>query len=221
MKLPKIKICGLTRTEEAGFLNESKADYAGFVLYEKSKRSVTIAQAENIRKELSPEIRQVAVVVSPERSLCQELEQAGFDILQIHGKMHPELPEQSRIPIWRACNLKNIRELERLEHHENIIGYVADAGQAGGGIPFDWQNCRNGREWKERYFHGKTFVLAGGLSCRNVGEGIRRFHPDVADVSSGVESSFRRSSDNQEIRRKDRKLIFDFIKEVRGQEYGT
>lgn len=79
-------------------MNESKADYAGFVFYEKSKRSVTIAQAENIRKELSPEIRQVAVVVSPERSLCQELEQAGFDILQIHGKMHPELPEQPGFP---------------------------------------------------------------------------------------------------------------------------
>ena len=49
----KIKICGLTDPRETIFLNEAGADYAGFVFYEKSKRNITIAQAEVIREKLN------------------------------------------------------------------------------------------------------------------------------------------------------------------------
>ena len=63
-RAPEIKICGITAMEEARWLNEAGADYAGFVFYEKSKRNILIADAVEIKKCLDPSIRTVAVTVS-------------------------------------------------------------------------------------------------------------------------------------------------------------
>ena len=207
MKTPQIKICGLTRTEEADFLNQVKADYAGFVFFEKSKRNVTFAQAEDIQKGLSPDIKRVAVTVSPDVTLCQKIMEYGFDILQVHGELKPEVLEQCRLPIWRACNMEKPEELGKLEHHEKITAYVVDAKTAGSGQTFDWQGSRELAEKKEYYFQGKAFVLAGGLNSQNAAEGIKLFAPDVVDISSGVERSPGEG--------KDQGLIMEFVKKVR------
>lgn len=206
MNVPQIKICGLTRLEEAGYLNEVKADYAGFVFYRKSKRNVTMDQARLVHTGLSENIKCVAVTVSPDVRLCQQIEEAGFDILQVHGELKPEVLIQSQIPIWRACNIKDIKELEQLEQHEKIVAYLVDASDYGSGRTFDWQSCQDIKEKKEHYFKGKTFVLAGGLNSENVAEGVQTFEPDIVDVSSGVEKDGR----------KDRQLIADFVRSARG-----
>lgn len=205
MSFSQIKICGLTRQEEAEFLNEVKADYAGFVFYPKSKRNVTIARALTIRALLAEAIKCVAVTVSPDVKLCRQIEEAGFDILQVHGELKQEVLKQSKIPIWRSCNIKDTKELEQLEQHEKIAAYLVDAETYGSGRTFDWQNCRDIIEKRERYFQGKTFVLAGGLHSGNVAEGIRLFEPDIVDVSSGVEKDGK----------KDRQLVVDFVRSVR------
>lgn len=201
MKKPQVKICGLTRPEEAEFLNEVEADYAGFVFYSKSKRNVTVEQAGLIRASLDDNIKCVAVTVSPDVKLYRQVEEAGFDILQVHGNLEPEVLEQSKLPIWRSCNIQKTEELEKLEQHEKIVAYLVDAETYGSGKTFDWQNSQAIKEKKEHYFKGKTFVLAGGLNSKNVAEGIRIFEPDIVDVSSGVEKDGR----------KDRQLIVDFV----------
>lgn len=234
MRSPKIKICGLTKPEEADFLNQVKADYAGFVFFEKSKRNVTFPQAKEILSRLSSDIKRVAVTVSPDVTLCRKIEEYGFDILQVHGELKPEVLEQSGLPIWRACNIENTQDLKRLEHHEKITAYVVDAKTAGSGQTFDWQSSREAADRKEYYFHGKGFVLAGGLHSGNVTEGIELFQPDVVDVSSGVErspdktaaSDMKKGSDEKTISKvekgssthspgKDGQLILDFVKQVR------
>lgn len=213
MKSPKIKICGLTKPEEADFLNQVKVDYAGFVFFAKSKRNVTFTQAEEIQKVLSPDIKRVAVTVSPDVMLCQQIEEHGFDVLQVHGELKPEVLKQSKLPIWRACNIEKAEELKQLEHHEKITAYVVDAKTAGSGQTFDWQNSREVARKKEYYFHGKAFVLAGGLNSGNVVEGMELFAPDVLDVSSGVENDFGAG--------KDRELIIEFVKKVKKYSRGT
>lgn len=216
MKTPKIKICGLTRPEEADFLNEVRADYAGFVFFEKSKRNVTFAQAKEIQNRLSVDIKRVAVTVSPDLELYHQIAEAGFDILQVHGALSPEVLEQSAIPIWRACNMEKTEELEQLEDHENITAYVVDAKTAGSGKTFDWQSSREVMERKEQYFHGKAFILAGGLHSQNVREGIKLFEPDVVDVSSGVEKIFSGAEGfGAGHTGKDRQLILEFVTQVR------
>lgn len=209
MKTPHIKICGLTRVEEAEFLNRQKAEYAGFVFFEKSKRNVSVEKAKEIGKQLSPDIKKAAVTVSPGLELLEQIEQAGFELLQVHGTLKREILEKSRLPIWRACNLKEIEEIEHLEQHEKITGYVIDAGTAGSGKTFDWNISQEIlREARNKIFAGKQFILAGGLNPENVKKGIEIFSPDVVDVSSGVEGT----NGKEEV------LIKEFIRKVKEHE---
>ena len=76
----KIKICGLTRPEEADYVNRSEVDFAGMVLFfPKSKRNIAIEQAKTILAALDPSVKSVAVVVSPTLEQAMQIEQAGFD----------------------------------------------------------------------------------------------------------------------------------------------
>ena len=81
----QVKICGLTKEEEATYLNDVGADYAGFVFYPKSKRNISFAQAKAIREQLNPQIQAVAVTVSPDRNMIQEIINSGFDVIQAQG----------------------------------------------------------------------------------------------------------------------------------------
>lgn len=204
MGIPKIKICGITRLEEAEFLSQVKVDYAGFVFYGKSRRNITFSQAWEIQKALPPSIKQVAVTVSPDLLLCRQIQEAGFDILQVHGRLGNEVLEEAKIPIWRACNIESAKDLGQIEDHEKIEAYVVDGKAAGSGETFDWHKSLAVAGQKERYFYGKAFVLAGGLHPGNVAEGIRIFQPDIVDVSSGVEVGTG----------KDRQLVQSFVEAV-------
>lgn len=215
MREPKIKICGLTRIEDAKALNEAQADYAGFVFYEKSKRNVSVKDAEKIGSILNDRIEKVAVTINPDEKLLEQIEQAGFHILQVHGELKKEVLEKSHIPIWRACNLKEIKDVEQLEQHKKIQGYVIDAGTAGSGNTFDWEQHQESiRKMRNTLFAGKQFILAGGLQIENVRKGIELFSPDVVDISSGVERKEEQKS-GQEKSGKDKALILEFVKKVR------
>lgn len=208
MEAPKIKICGITKPQEAEFLNEAEAEYAGFVFYAQSKRNVSFPMAKQIQEALSSHIKKVAVTVSPDISLCQQIAEARFDILQVHGRLDPKVLKASELPIWRACNIDSseaLEHLEELECHEKIAAYVLDAQTAGSGKTFNWQVSKAILEKREQHFQGNSFVLAGGLHSGNVEEGIQRFRPDIVDVSSGVEANGG----------KDRQMILDFVRKVR------
>jgi len=191
---PKIKICGLRTKEDAAILNENQVDFAGFVLFfEKSKRCVEIEQAVQIMKYLSGTIRTVAVTVSPTVGQLHQIEAAGFDFLQVHGDLLPQVLEEADLPILRAVNitgkvLSSKQDLQALEISDKIAGYVLDGKNPGGGKNFDWgrmkpaiQNVFSGKR------SDKLFMLAGGLYPENVEQAVRLLSPDIVDVSSGVE----------------------------------
>lgn len=180
--MTKIKICGLTTPQEAEWVSKSQVDYAGMVLFfPKSKRNITIEQAKEIMKSMLPQIKKVAVVVSPSALQIKEIQEAGFDIVQIHGQVLPEALETLRIPFLRAFNVDNMQEWERYEAEPKCIGYVFDAVKPGSGETFDWSSIPNLPE------DGKPYLLAGGLNSANVGGAIAAMHPYGVDVSSGVE----------------------------------
>ena len=209
--MTKIKICGITGEDEIAALNETGVDYAGFVLYEKSKRYVTVQKARQLFEKLNKGIRKVAVTVAPERALIEDIGRAGFDLLQVHGVDAAEaerIAAQTKLPVWLAVNLRDPAEVRRWrrEEYHRIAGIVLDlslihiwivldAGAYGSGKTFGWEQdgqdemCCAVRAFREKLLaEGLTFVLAGGLNAENVAEGIRIFAPDVADVSSGVET---------------------------------
>lgn len=211
IKIPKVKICGITEEREAEFLNEGKADYAGMVFYEKSRRNISFIQAEKLIRCLDAEIGKVAVAVNPTLEFAKEAAQRGFDLLQVHGNIEKKVRENSPIPIWRAVNITDADALhaffeeEEKAGMEGIIGYVADGMGYGGGRPFDWKGlCVNVR----KQLKGKQLILAGGLTEQNVKEGICCFLPDIVDVSSGVEEEGKKS----------RAKIIKFIRKVREYE---
>lgn len=183
MKQPYIKICGLRTEEDAVYLNENQVNFAGFILfYPKSKRFVTMEQAVSIKKILKPEIKKVAVTVSPALWQLKEIEEAGFDYIQIHGILEEQILETAKIPILRAFNVSDGTEYAKLNTHANIAGYVLDGKIPGNGETFDWTLL------KQFDKQDKMLMLAGGLNAENVERAILEVRPDIVDVSSGVES---------------------------------
>ena len=206
----KVKICGITKPQEARYLNEAGADYAGFVFFAKSKRNVTVDEALAIQAELHPPIKRVAITVAPDRRLVERIEDAGFDILQVHQSIDREILEHVHIPVWFAVNIadevqltEKIKFLEELPDvlFDKIEAFVVDGADYGSGKTFDWDILKNIPH------DNKLFLLAGGLDCSNVLDAIKIINPDIVDVSSGVE--------NETTTGKSREKISGFITAVR------
>lgn len=192
----KIKICGLTDVKEAQALNRHHVDFAGFVLFfPKSRRNISIAQAEEIMQALIPSIKKVAVVVSPTAEQARRIEEAGFDYIQIHGELSKEVLAQLKIPILRAFNVSDMDQYECYHKCEKIAGYVFDAAEPGSGKVFDWNLV------KDIPRDEKQFLLAGGLCAENVAQAIASVQPDGVDVSSGVEYDDGNGKDAAKIER--------------------
>ncbi len=211
--MTKIKICGIRTVAEAEYLNQYPVDYAGIVLYEKSKRYVPFVKVQDIFKKLNHNITKVAVAVSPDETVRQKVAQEGFDILQVHGECKKRLSwhGSDRLKIWRAVNVGNINDLLHFDWEEakRFDAIVLDAKNYGSGQTFGW-DTENQTEilfnFREKLrTQDISFILAGGLNADNVKEGIRLFSPDIVDVSSGVENETG----------KDKDKIENFVKQVK------
>ena len=191
----KIKVCGLTSKEEAGYLMENQVDFAGFVVFfPKSRRNVSLGQAKEIMVSLPEGIQKVAVTVSPTAEQVCQIEEAGFDYVQVHGELSKEVLEVVKLPVLKAFNITDMESYGTFRDCKKIAGYVFDAAEPGSGKSFDWELV------KKLPRDGKLFLLAGGLCAENVARAIRVLHPDGVDVSSGVEYEGRPGKDPQKIK---------------------
>lgn len=213
----EIKICGITKPEEATYLNKGSANYAGFVFFEKSKRNLNIEKAREIFEVLDTNIKKVAVVVSPDVEMVEKLQKEDFDILQIHKNLSEEVLKTAIKPIWYAVNISDTKEAEDKiswinslpeELSDKIKGIVVDAPEFGSGKTFNWRKSKRllkaGSQSPPEEgldIGDRLFILAGGLRPENVKEAIEIFDPDIVDVSSGVEGE----------NGKDESLVLSFI----------
>ena len=187
--MTQIKICGFTDPKEAAFISYPDVSYMGMVLFfEKSKRNISLETAKAIMRAADPRIRKVAVVVSPTVEQAKDIEKAGFDFLQVHGVLQKDVLIETAIPIIRAYNGGAGEEAE----NPRICAYLFDAAEPGSGKAFDWKMLAE----KKRT---KPWFLAGGLTAGNVGRAISLIHPDVVDISSGVEYTDRKGKDPEKI----------------------
>lgn len=204
--MTKVKICGLSREADIEAVNAAGADYAGFVFFEKSKRNISFARAEELLKRLEPSIQSVAVCVSPKMPDICTMRDLGFDIIQIHGEIPADCRSDEGIALWQAVNIAGEVSDSLFCKEPNIKGYVIDGAQYGSGKTFDWGNSGKQNAVFDRLREkNKKIILAGGLNPDNVQNGIRLFAPDVVDVSSGVEINGKKDAD----------LINAFIRKVR------
>lgn len=183
----RVKICGITRLEDALFAVNAGADALGFVFYDKSPRHVAAPQAAVMCCALPPFVTRVGLFVdaSPDR-VKGILQAVSLDLLQFHGDETPAYCAQFGKPYIKAIRIHAATDL--LKYAANFAtasGLLLDAyvpGIPGGtGETFDWslvpKECP------------KPLILSGGLTPDNVSEAIKQTRPWAVDVSSGVESA--------------------------------
>ena len=181
---PQIKICGLVCEEDILLVNQLDINYVGFVLfYEKSKRCISIEKAKELIKKIRPDIKTVAVVVSPTQAQIKEIEEEGFDVIQIHGDLSETIMNQIHIPLFRAGNISGSTDVQKIKElqSDKISCIVVDGKEPGSGRTFQWEYLL------ENVDSSMKIMLAGGLNEKNVCTAIEMVNPYIVDVSSSVE----------------------------------
>ena len=193
--MTKVKICGLTRSEDIECANRVKPDFIGMVFYAKSKRAVTAQQAALLKAMLAPSIKAVGVFVNAEIDFIAKLTQAGIiDIIQLHGdedadyitRLHQELANKNvSVPIIKAIRVRSEESLLNLEQYQ-VDFFLFDTykpGHYGGtGERFNLE--------LEQVKIPKPYFIAGGLDAGNVAQVVAENSQAYAvDVSGGVEDA--------------------------------
>ena len=186
----RIKICGITRTQDARAAAEAGADAIGLVFYPQSPRYLSGERAVEIRDALPPFVQTVALFVNPDAAqVAQVLQRVRPAMLQFHGDETPEFCAQFGMPYVKACRVKpGVDALEYLRPFSRAAAWLFDSyvpEYGGVGESFDWSLVpARSPEPGDR-----PRILSGGLARDNVAEAIRRVRPWGVDVSSGVESA--------------------------------
>ena len=198
-----IKFCGLRREEDISFVNELKAEFAGFIMSPKFWRYVSPEDVRKLRKGLNGETKVIGVFVDEDVSYVAGVINDGIiDIAQLHGSESEEYISELRektngkAVITKVFLIKSDDDIAKAK--ASLADYVLlDSGVGGTGETFDWELIKN---------IGRDYFLAGGLNATNVKDAVDRFNPFAVDVSSGVETD----------KIKDFKKMEAFAKAVRG-----
>jgi len=183
----RVKICGITRPEDAIAAAYAGADAIGLVFYSPSPRAVDIDTALSIVRALPPFVTTVGLFVdaAPE-AVRAVLAAVPLDLLQFHGDEPDEYCQQFLRPYVKALRVQSGDDLNALTAKwPGACGILLDSfkqGVPGGtGEVFDWSLIPADRHW--------NLILAGGLDAGNVAEAVRRCQPWAVDVSGGVEQT--------------------------------
>jgi phosphoribosylanthranilate isomerase len=182
----RVKICGITRRQDAEIAIENGADALGFVFYAPSPRAVTIEQAQPLVAQLPAFVTKVALFVdeTPEQ-IRQCLSLLAIDLLQFHGDETAVFCEQFNKPYIKAIRMRDDTDLAEIaKQYASASALLLDSFQpgvpGGTGLAFDWSLISH---------INKPIILAGGLTPDNVQMAIQQVSPYAVDVSGGVESA--------------------------------
>ncbi len=181
------KICGITRPEDGRLAAEWGADAIGLVFYAKSKRAVSVAQAQAVVVALPPFVSVVALFVNETAAQIREvLRQVPIDVIQFHGDEDDAFCRQFGRPYLKAVRVRNADDIQtactRFPNARALLYDAYHPSEYGGtGQHFDWTLLPAQLP--------KPWVLAGGLTPQNVAEAIRISGARAVDVSGGVEAA--------------------------------
>lgn len=181
----RVKICGITRAEDAATAIALGADALGFVFYAPSPRAVSAQQAQAIIQGLPPFISKVGLFVNASADEVREtIAISGIDCLQFHGDEDVAFCAQFNLPYYKAIRVKagvNLVqcELDFASATALLLDTYSEKAVGGTGLSFDWQLIPDGLH--------KPLILAGGLHADNVAQAVQQVQPFAVDVSGGVE----------------------------------
>ncbi len=187
MSRTRIKICGITRTEDALLACELGADAIGLVMTPSSPRCVSVERARRIRDALPSFVSAVMLTHDlPLDHLAKLIDAVQPDLIQFHGSEDATFCESFGVHYIKAIGMAgevDVRAMTAM--HPHARGFVLDGhapGARGGqGRTFDWSRIPRDL--------GRPIILAGGLNADNVARAIVEVRPWAVDVASGVESS--------------------------------
>ena len=203
MQRTRVKICGITRPQDAAAVVEQGADALGLVFYPPSPRAVTIEQAQRVVAEVPAFVTVTALFVNPSVEQVQStIDNVRIDLLQFHGDEDDAFCRQFNRPYIKALRVRQASDLvASCLRFPDSLAILLDSykpGIPGGtGETFDWSLIPAELP--------KPLILAGGLECDNVTQAIQQTNPFAVDVSGGVESAKGIKDDN---------LIAEFMHEV-------
>ncbi len=205
MRALVVKICGVTRAADAEAAAAAGADWIGLNFWSRSRRRVTVEQAQEVARAIPREILRVGVFVNAPLAVVRATALAvGLDLIQLHGDEDARYMAALGLPTLRALRVAGRESLRTLDElvGDTILLDAPSASYGGSGEVFDWALAR------EVAARGKRVILAGGLTAENVAQAIREARPHGVDVATGVESAPGV---------KDAELMRRFVHAARGQ----
>ncbi len=183
----RVKVCGITRREDALAAVEAGVDAIGLVFYPPSPRCVSVEQAAAIVRELPPFVTSVGLFVNADaETIAEVVGEVQIDLIQFHGNECPDYCATHARPWIRALRMKDDIDLAaEAARFAGARGLLLDAyrpGVPGGtGETFDWSRIPAALAGR--------IVLAGGLDPDNVEQAVRQVRPFAVDVSGGIEAA--------------------------------
>lgn len=186
-----VKICGVTRADEAHAIVDAGVDALGINFWPNSKRYLPLDQATPWLRELADTVPRVAVTVNAPDTTLRAIRDSGvIDWIQLHGDETPDRVaslRQEGLPVFKALGVRDRTALEAAADYDSptlLLDAYAPGTYGGGGETMDWTLGADAvRRWPDR-----QILLAGGLTPENVAAAIRQVRPAAVDVASGVES---------------------------------
>jgi phosphoribosylanthranilate isomerase len=182
-----IKICGITKLEDAENAIFFGADALGFVFAE-SPRKVDPKKAKEILASIKGKVLSVGVFLNESARRVEETaEYCGLDVVQLHGDEAPSYCANIKVDsIIKAFRIKDTASLKAIKGYDNVFAYLLDTFSkdryGGTGRAFDWDIAVKAKSL------GKPIILSGGLNSGNIGEAIKVVRPYGVDISSSIES---------------------------------
>jgi phosphoribosylanthranilate isomerase len=179
----RLKICGITRADDAELAVEAGAWAIGFILWPGSRRFVEPAMAAGIARSVRRKVQLVGVFVNPTLDeVAHAADLMGLTHLQLHGDEGPSFcaaaAQRTGARVIKAVRVRSRADVADAERFHTDL-HMLDAPA-------------NGRTWDWRLVEGRRtrtpLIVAGGLTAANVGEAIAATRPWAVDVASGVEA---------------------------------
>lgn len=186
----KIKVCGVTRAEDAALACELGAWAVGLIFAPKSPRLVSLAQAKEVREKIAGALAVGVFSGASREDILRAVSECALDAVQLHGDLSPAECAGFPVPVIKVFN----DAAPALEDYDVFAALLeparTDADRAAGRKPAPEAQRRMWDAAAALQARGRLVILAGGLTPGNVAEAVRRARPDAVDVSGGVESSF-------------------------------
>lgn len=182
----KVKICGITRSEDAEAAVKEGASALGFIFVRSSPRYIEPDRAKDIIRFLPPFVTPVGILAEASRPEALVLvAKSGIRCLQLHDSKDIQDFSDFPIPCYRVFRVSPEFKVESLRGSRAgtfMLDTFIEGTPGGTGKTFDWNIAVQAKQYGR-------LILSGGINADNVGEAVRRVSPYAIDVSSGVERS--------------------------------